>query len=284
MQCLRQTLHTGTVSLGVCCPVALGSMKVDRAQLLAAEIFGYSFANYADHLGIGNVRYERLMPEDAETLETAEREGWSASKIAAALEVDMERAEELLEAFQRAREVVDAENPAEAFRNGVRFSIVSPEEGLRDAASVEKLVTQICYRAADLAFLLARAGKTLSQYSRHLRREPGVEYYEGYFGRISALVAEIALCPRMERAAGPERGLGWVELPGSRMDIAYALRVLAQRAGDGHIHSVDGTGAPAENVVAGSDVPGEPGFRAACSGMGLPLAACRYVSARAAHV
>ncbi len=136
---------------------------MNRAQLLAAEIFGYSFINYADHLGIGNVRYERLMPEDAETLEAAEREGWPASKIAAALAVDVERAEELLEAFQRAREVV------------------ALEEGLRDPGSIEKLVTQICYRAADLAFLLERAGKTLSQYSRHLRREPGVQYYEGYF-------------------------------------------------------------------------------------------------------
>ena len=155
---------------------------MNRAQLLAAEIFGYRFANYADHLGIGNVRFERLMPQDAKTLETAEREGWPASKIAAALEVDVERAEELREAFQRAREVVDAENPAEAFRNGVRFSIWQAlEEGLHDPESVEKLVTQICYRAADMAFLLERAGKTLSQYSRHLRREPGVEYYEGYF-------------------------------------------------------------------------------------------------------
>ena len=158
------------------------STKVNRAQLLAAEIFGYSFANYADHLGIGNIRYERLMPKDAETLETAEREGWPASKIATTLAVDVEQAEELLEALQRAREVVDAENPAEAFRNGVRFSIWHAlEEGLHDAESIEKLVTQICYRAADLAFLLEQAGKTLSQYSRHLRRDPGVEYYEGYF-------------------------------------------------------------------------------------------------------
>ncbi len=155
---------------------------MNRTQLLAAEIFGYSFANYADHLGIGNIRFERLMPADAKTLETAEREGWPAAKIAAALEVDVERAEELLEAFQRAREIVDAENPAEAFRNGVRFSIWHAlEEGLRDPESIEKLVTQICYRAADLAFLLEREGKTLSRYSRHLRREPGVEYYEGYF-------------------------------------------------------------------------------------------------------
>src|SRR2546427_4277746 len=122
------------------------------------------------------------MPEDVEPLEPAGGEGGPAATIAAALEVDVERAEELLEAFQRAREVVDAENPAEAFRNGVRFSIWhAVEEGLHDPESIEKLVTQICYRAADLAFLLERAGKTLSQYSRHLRREPGVEYYEGYF-------------------------------------------------------------------------------------------------------
>ena len=48
------------------------STKVNRAQLFAAEIFGYSFANYANHLSIGNVRYERLMPKDAETLEGIE--------------------------------------------------------------------------------------------------------------------------------------------------------------------------------------------------------------------
>jgi hypothetical protein len=97
---------------------------VDRLKLLAAEIYGYSLANYEDHLGIGNERYERLMPQTAETLETAEREGWSASKIAEDLDVDVEQAEQLLEAFERARDIVDAENPAEAFRHGVRFSIM----------------------------------------------------------------------------------------------------------------------------------------------------------------
>ncbi len=155
---------------------------MNRVQLLAAEIFAYSLANYEDHLGIGNVRFERLMPETAETLETAERAGWPATKIAEELEVDVEQAERLLESFQRARDVVDAENAAEAFRHGVRFSIWDAlEQGLHDPESIEKLVTQLCYRAADLAFLLEREGKTLSQYSRHLRREPGVEYYEGYF-------------------------------------------------------------------------------------------------------
>lgn len=155
---------------------------MDRLKLLAAEIYGYSFANYEDHLGIGNERYERLMPQTAETLETAEREGWSASKIADELDVDVEQAEQLLEAFERARDIVDAENPAEAFRHGVRFSIMDAlDDGLDGAEAIENLVTQICFRAADLAVLLEQAGEPLSRYSRHLRREPDVECYEGYF-------------------------------------------------------------------------------------------------------
>lgn len=155
---------------------------MDRLKLLAAEIYGYSFANYEDHLGIGNERYERLMPQTAETLETAEREGWSASQIAEELDVGVEQAEQLLEAFERARDIVDAENPAEAFRHGVRFSIMDAlDDGLHGPEAIEKLVTQICFRAADLAVLLEQEGESLSRYSRHLRREPDVEYYEGYF-------------------------------------------------------------------------------------------------------
>jgi hypothetical protein len=155
---------------------------MDRYQLLAAELFGYSYANYEDHLGIGNMRYEKLMPNDARTLERAETERWPVEKVAQKLEVDEEKASELLLAFRRARDVVDAENPAESFRWGVRQSIeLAIAEGLRDEASVERLVEQISYRAADLAFLLKREGKPLSRCSRHLRKEPGVEYYEGYF-------------------------------------------------------------------------------------------------------
>ena len=55
---------------------------MNRAQLLAAEIIGYSFANYQDHLGIGNVRYDRLMPKTARTLEKAAKENWATSKLA----------------------------------------------------------------------------------------------------------------------------------------------------------------------------------------------------------
>ena len=139
---------------------------MDRRKLLAAEIYGYSFAAYADHLGIGNERYERLMPHTVEMLETAEREGWSPAKIAAELDMDVEEVAPLLEAF----------------RHGVRCAIMQAlDAGLDGPEAIENLVTQICFRAADLAFLLEQDGTPLSRYSRHLRREPGVEYYEGYF-------------------------------------------------------------------------------------------------------
>jgi len=155
---------------------------VTREQLLAAEIYGYSFANYQDHLGIGNVRYEQLMPEAVRTLEQAAKENWPTSRIAEMLDVEVEEVEQLTAAFDRARQIVDAENPAELFRNAVRFSVQRAlSEGLDDAQSIEELVTQICYRAADLAFVLQMRGEPLSRYSRHLRKESGVQYYEGYF-------------------------------------------------------------------------------------------------------
>ena len=69
----------------------------------------------------------------------------------------------------------------------MRFSIRDVvAEGLSTDGAIEKIVTQICYRTADLAYLLDREGKPLSRYSRHLRREPEVEYYEGYFDEDDA--------------------------------------------------------------------------------------------------
>ena len=153
-----------------------------RSQRLAAEIFGYSFANYSDHLGIGNDRFEKLMPKDAETLERAVLESWPTSRLARSLETDELTARSYLDALPRARAVVDAENPAEAFRHSVRFLISdAAAKGLSTDAAIEDLVRQICYRVADLAYLLDIAGEPLARYSRHLRREPDVQYYDGYF-------------------------------------------------------------------------------------------------------
>ena len=155
---------------------------MEREKLLAAEIFGYSFANYKDHLGIGNVRYERLMPEMVTTIERAIDEQWPASRLAKELKVSVDEAEGFVADFNRARQIIDADNPAESFRNAVRFSIQdAAREGVDNPESIEALVIQICFRAADLAFLLNMRGESLSRYSRHLRKEPDVEYYDGYF-------------------------------------------------------------------------------------------------------
>jgi len=129
------------------------------------------------------------MPEAARTLEKAAQENWSMSRIAEELDVTIDEAEKLIAAFDRARKIVDAENPAEMFRNAVRFSIQdAAKEGLQEGESIEALVTQICYRASDLAFILHSRGETLSRYSRHLRKEPGVQYYAGYFDETDEAV------------------------------------------------------------------------------------------------
>jgi hypothetical protein len=62
----------------------------------------------------------------------------------------------------------------------VRYSIQhAVEQGLGDKASIERLVTQICYRAADFGFRLDMEGKRLSHYSQELREE--TEYDQAYW-------------------------------------------------------------------------------------------------------
>jgi hypothetical protein len=156
--------------------------RMTRAQLSAAEIFKYSFANYQDHLGIGNERFEHDMPRTAELLERAVAESWPLARLARELEIDESEATEYLDAYHEAVAVVDAENPAEAFRTAVLFAVRDAgNEGLRSSEDIERLVKQICYRGSDLSYLLDLEGQPLSRYSRHLRRDPEVEYYDGYF-------------------------------------------------------------------------------------------------------
>lgn len=148
-----------------------------RDQLLAAEIFAYSFDNYANHLGIGNLRFEKHMPKMARMLERAENEHWDDAKVAAAIEVEASEVPQWRKRYRDAVEVVDAATPALLFRNGVRQSIVRElERHPVGDAEIESLVTQVCYRAADLAYVLAERREKLADYSKELREEgPGGE-------------------------------------------------------------------------------------------------------------
>ena len=150
---------------------------MNKKFLLAAELFNYSYANYEDHLEIGNLRFDKLMPETFETLERAHRESWSNEQIAEALEVEEKDVDDWRRNYQRAIDIINAPHAAESFRRGVKHSVqYALNEGLETDEDVDKLVTQICYRAADLAVLLDDEGKKLSDYSRELRREKGVSY------------------------------------------------------------------------------------------------------------
>ena len=66
----------------------------------------------------------------------------------------------------------NAPNLAESFRAGVRQSLMTTlkHRNLPDA-EIEQAAKEICYRAADLSYLLATRTETLAKYSKELRRE-----------------------------------------------------------------------------------------------------------------
>jgi hypothetical protein len=146
---------------------------MNRKKLLAAETFAYSYANYAGHKG--NARFDELMPNDIDILEQDQQEKWEDEDLAEALEVEEEDVPFWRESYRRAKEIVDAPNAAESFRRGIRYSVQDAvEDGLETEEDIEQLVIQICYRAADLAYLLELEGEPLSTYSKALRKAPDV--------------------------------------------------------------------------------------------------------------
>ncbi len=143
--------------------------KMNKKQLLAAETFSYSYANYADHLGI-NDRFDKYMPDDLKIIEKVVDKGGSVDDLAVKLEVDKDIAKGLLSAYLVAKKIVYAENAVESFRLGVKQSIIyALEQGLNSSKDIDDLVGQISYRTADLAYLLDMEQKELSDYSELLR-------------------------------------------------------------------------------------------------------------------
>ena len=145
---------------------------MERKHILAAELYSYSLENYRNHLGIGNERFESLMPRDATLLERAESEQWSDDQIAKRLEVDHETVPEWRQNYLRAKSITDAADPAESFRIGIRFLIQDAlKKDIAGAEDIESLVEQICYRVSDMAVLLELREESLSKYSDKLRQK-----------------------------------------------------------------------------------------------------------------
>ena len=143
--------------------------KMSKKYLLAAETFTYSYANYADHLG--NPRFDNYMPNDIDIIENIVKSKRSAKDLAKELDVDLSIAEGLLTSYLSAKDIVLAENAEASFRKGIKASILhSLESGLNSEEDIDNLVSQICYRASDFAYLLDLEGKEISDYSKALRK------------------------------------------------------------------------------------------------------------------
>ena len=141
---------------------------MDRYKLLAAELYGYSYHNYDEHEG--NLSYDTLMPNDVKIMEKAIKENWPKEKIAMKLKIDIEQVDLYIEKTRNGIHIVDSPTPAESFRRSVRVEIKDALiEGLKTEEDIEKLVNQICYRAADLGYLLDTEFSKLSDYSEELR-------------------------------------------------------------------------------------------------------------------
>ena len=143
--------------------------EMTENQLLAAEVYGYSYAHYVDRVDV-NERFTDLMPNDIVTLTKDEKFKWDIKKLAKKLEVDKEQAVAYRLSFQRAKRIVHAKSAAASFAEGVKQSIEQAiRNGLKDKESIDNLVEQVCYRAADLSYLLRVESRDLSEYSSGLR-------------------------------------------------------------------------------------------------------------------
>ena len=149
--------------------------KLHRDELLAAEVFNYSYANYSDHEG--NLRFDRYMPDDVKVLQQATEEKWPISKLAEKLEIEEEQAIEMLKSLHEARKIIDAANPSESYRESVRQRLAYLLKGkVEDDAEIDNIVIQMCYCAADLGCLLEWENSRLCDYSEWLRRTPDCDY------------------------------------------------------------------------------------------------------------
>ena len=149
--------------------------KLRRNELLAAEIFNYSYANYSDHHG--NARFDRYMPNDVKVLQQASQEKWPISKLAEKLETDEETAMNMLQRLHESRKIIDAANPSESYRESVRQRLRFLLKGkVEDEEEIDKIVIQMCYCAADFGCLLEWEGKRLNDYSEWLRRTADCNY------------------------------------------------------------------------------------------------------------
>jgi len=143
---------------------------MNRHQLIAAEMYGYSYDHYQDKIDIRHKRFTKYMPQDIRTLEKGLEEGVSDAELAKRLEMDVKDIPNYKAAFERSVLVVDTKNAGEAFKVSLRQTLVNYiERGKFDKENIDAIIEQILYNTTDFAFLLRREDKTISDYSLNFR-------------------------------------------------------------------------------------------------------------------
>jgi hypothetical protein len=142
---------------------------MERIHYLAAELFGYSYENYNGKLEIKHVRFTKYMPETVRKLEKALDENWIDSKIAKELEIEIEEVSKWKDAYRSANRIVKNTHAGAFFKSAIRESVLHALDlGLSEEKDIDILIEQICYRTADLGFLLKVEDKKLSDYFDYL--------------------------------------------------------------------------------------------------------------------
>ena len=131
-------------------------------------IIGNNYDNFSNRLNLlyGSSGYSKSLKSS--------RENWNLTRVADEMDVDTDDAASMLASTRAAIKVVDAENPAAAFRESMTQLLTkAAEDGLTTDDAIKNVVTQICYRVSDLGYLLAADNSDLKTFCQEFRREPG---------------------------------------------------------------------------------------------------------------
>ncbi|MGK7396769.1 MAG: hypothetical protein ACNS62_19490 [Candidatus Cyclobacteriaceae bacterium M3_2C_046] len=137
---------------------------MDKYKLLAAEMNGFRYADYYNHLG--NLHFDTILPNEVKRLEKAAQENWSDDQISRELKLDREVARKKLRKYKLAKKLIESPGLAEFLRRSLR-------ETLKTCASIseeeqEQMVENICQRMTDLGFMLERRNQQLHELTPDL--------------------------------------------------------------------------------------------------------------------
>lgn len=145
---------------------------MNRVDLIAAEVFGYSFDHYQDRIDIRNKRFTKYMPDDIILIEKSISKGKSNKDLAKALKISEEKVEQYKSKYFNAIKVVDSKNAGESYKEGLKITLENfIKRNKLNEQNIDELIQEILYRTTDFAYLLRKENKSISDYSHAFRHD-----------------------------------------------------------------------------------------------------------------